>query len=747
MVRASRSSVNGVSRSERPRRQTTIVIDSPSTSLTPEPATRSPLPKRQKSFRLSMTNQKGETQEVLYRTHDPQINETTLPLQTEKTQSAEKEQAPRQLTKPLVPTASSKIQLNSPDNIEEYIFSSDDEDDIDDTEDMMDTRSHISLSSDDPPPDQQGIDTRPWLSMSDEQRTHYESMFVNVTQPAIGQSWSYTEEYQAQIDRMMLAYVEDFPLSAWMVGEAVATRAYHYCNQRTRWRLLGVRIYGADRLPDIFQPRVSYTGPTPTGAQPIPHPQHMAPPGTLPPTHVRPPSRQSQIHQEHVVPPTVIRSTVPAQPIPTEDSKFPQSSPPIDLTKPVQTHGHPRQRTQKAMVKTTQKKVKEVEAETPTPVVVPPYPVRARPDRKPIGRAGRTRRLAEAKLFAWNREMDFQAAQEAATWDDSIYDPKTLEAMAEVRKHNAPIIERLDREVTEKQRLSRNSKRQQQQSSDGPIEAQPRPGRKKKDPNDKSESNDPYHAGYFAYATAEIEDKWKPLGYHNPDYVLRAAEADKLTLDELETIKLCWNPGRKGLTYDLTQAVFSARDTVLTRRQLAKTPILTRRAAECIIDFSPDYLWRDILLRICSEAGCGNKDVRERFCLNGCHADKATFTKRISAALGQKQTQGKTKGYAQGEWEFYEASGEDFKNYIEFFGKRSTTRNMKVGLKRRYGSNAADGTARDEEGKPLEADADIGSSSMSIAPSDDAVMEDAEQEPNDDAVSAQDSDALDMLSD
>lgn len=273
-------------------------------------------------------------------------------------------------------------------------------------------------------------------------------------------------------------------------------------------------------------------------------------------------------------------------------------------------------------------------------------------------------------------------------------------------------------------------------ASDGPSDIQARPGRKKKDPNDKSDNNDPYHAGYFAFAAPEMTEKARKHGCQNAIQIIKAGENDKISLEELDTFKLTWNPGRKGLAYDLIQAPFSAKDTVLTRKQLANTLILNRRAAECIIDFSPDLLWRDILLRICSEAGCGNKDVRERFCLNGCHADKATFTKRISAALGQKQTQGKSKGYAAGEWEFYEASGEDFKNYIEFFGKRSTTRNMKVGLKRRYADGGGTEDNQSKYKRPTVEDDDAGS----IVVSDDA-------EGEDDAVSAQDSDALDMMSD
>ena len=123
------------------------------------------------------------------------------------------------------------------------------------------------------------------------------------------------------------------------------------------------------------------------------------------------------------------------------------------------------------------------------------------------------------------------------------------------------------------------------------------------------------------------------MGMHSPELLIEAGETEKLPLDKLSLIKICWSPGKKGNSQDLEQAVFSVRDTVMTRKMLATTPILTRRAAECIIDFCPDLLWRDILLRILSEASYSNKEIRDRFCLNGSWSDRATIAKRLGAAL------------------------------------------------------------------------------------------------------------------
>lgn len=423
---------------------------------------------------------------------------------------------------------------------------------------------------------------------------------------------------------------------------------------------------------------------------------------------------------------------------------------------------------------------------SPAPPLTPPYPERKRPtERRSVNKSGRrnVRRQAEAETFPWARDLDFKKAKAEATWDDNCYDPVTFKNMAEIRKRNEPIIDRLDQEVAEKQRKSfeapfgthpssnkatlagvaRNFKKNAvTNAEDGSSDALGgvKRGRKKRDPNDKSDNSDPYHSGNYAFATPEAEKLALQYSSTTPDAAIDAGEADELPLEVCADIKICWNPGKKGSTQDLLQAAFSVKDAVLTRKQVARTPILTRRAAECIIDFCPDMLWRDMLLRICSEAGCGNKDVRDRFCLNGCHADKATITKRISAALGQKQTQPKAKGYGPGEYDFYEGNGEDFKNYIEFFGKRTTHRHMKVGGKRRLSSMAAEASGGEDESgvrlKRAKTEDTITSGVLSSEAEGDADMdEDVDDEDDvldggagdDEAVSAQDSDALDAMSD
>ncbi|KAI6790486.1 hypothetical protein KC363_g1234 [Hortaea werneckii] len=396
----------------------------------------------------------------------------------------------------------------------------------------------------------------------------------------------------------------------------------------------------------------------------------------------------------------------------------------------------------------------------PPPPPTPPYPLRERPmPRKEFNKTGKKnmRKQAEALEFPWHRKMDFYKARADAKWDDSQYDKVVLDNMAAVRERNLPIITRLDEELAEKQRNQRNKRKKGQAANDpdGSDDGKKPEGEEQKTARKNANiGGDPYYSGNYSFATEGDRQKALALQRKTPDEIIEAAEERKIDWDLCKEIYICWNPGKKGLTQDLVQAKFRIFDTLITRKQLQDVPILSRRAAECIVDFCPDLLWRETLLRIVSEAGYGNKDVRDRFCYNGCHNDKATVTKRIAAALGQKQmagartkmrdesakkteddvvmagtseteaapintkgesagessTQGAKKGkrgqaagsskdrYHPGEEEWHEANKADFANYIRFFGKRPGTRVWHAGEKRKMMSDAENAAAGNESG-------------------------------------------------
>lgn len=64
------------------------------------------------------------------------------------------------------------------------------------------------------------------------------------------------------------------------------------------------------------------------------------------------------------------------------------------------------------------------------------------------------RRPAEAAEFPWNRDLDFIAAKNNATWDENIYDPATLTSMEQTRERNEAVIARIDQAESERQRKS-----------------------------------------------------------------------------------------------------------------------------------------------------------------------------------------------------------------------------------------------------------------------------------------------------
>jgi hypothetical protein len=216
------------------------------------------------------------------------------------------------------------------------------------------------------------------------------------------------------------------------------------------------------------------------------------------------------------------------------------------------------------------------------------------------------------------------------------------------------------------------------------------------------------HSGIYNFATEEDVQKALQVYKKTADEIILAYEAGEISLDVCATIKIYWNAGKKGSMEELEQIRFSIRDLIITREQVENKPVLTHQAAERIVDFCPHLVWRDMLLRIVSEAGYGNKEIRDRLCHNGNYVDKATITKRIGAALGQKQLQAtvktrmkqvtessdpvdiKTKEHIDEAEEYYNTNVTDFSNYMEFFGHRSSHRNQLkqegAGRKRKIGS-------------------------------------------------------------
>lgn len=672
------------------------------------------------------------------------------------------------------------------DDVEEYNLGPEDDvkpDEMNGSDE--DARSHISLSSDDDHKmEVAAIDDMPWRQMAPAERLRYEEMFCAIVTRPMSGSWSFTEEYQMQLDKQMTAYINDFPLPRWIVPAATRIPAFERMMQRMVWRANGNKIYGphgvAASRPQHPQDRHHANGQQmvarhdPHTGMPAHRSQPMAPPQTL----------RSQPHEQPIPVPPGMANGQPMRPPMSHNphQRHPNGNmgPPAGVlmgnARPTPSqfpHGRHMQQVQGSVYPpgfstnpihdaATGKKLKltvrngyghSPAAEPPVEAPTPPYPVREKPEsrKNPIkGGRGKMRRHAETDVFPWNRQdIDFEKAKVAAKsseiWDDSIYPKETLEQMAAVRVRNEPFIAKLEDHITEKQRISRHAKKKAAQSTDLSSDFDGDGGERKKGGRKKMEfsedRSDPYHSGNFAFASAEDQQLASTMGKRTPDELIQAGEADEIPLDELARIKICWSPGKKGNSQELQQGIFSVRDTVITRKKLDETPILNHRAAECIIDFCPDLLWRDVLLRMLSEGNFSNKEIRDRFCLNGCFSDRATVAKRLGAALGKDTNPPGKKG--DDPRDYCEINRDDFDMYQAFFGKRPPARRV---IKQHRKDDSEDvssppvkkqKTSHKKVTFKMEEETSTSPSLGSAKPED----------KDEDAVSIQDSDELDAMSD
>ncbi|KAK5136326.1 hypothetical protein LTR08_003699 [Meristemomyces frigidus] len=725
------------------------------------------------------------------------------------------------------------------------------DEDSDEDDDDDEVKSVISISSADEGRAEKTsrLMSRPWRTegFNVEMRKAWEIMYCTVERDPIGNSWENTEDYQHEKDKEMLRYMEDFPLPRWSIPQTEAGQAYFRLLERSRWRTLGIKIYGPRRIPEIIPnatpfnrggavppQQMGFNGPPPQSQQQHPqqHSQHYPqgqqrhhsmgdgrlPPGVPPQQHQMPyhpphhpppgiaPRNMSQYHppppqhmlmsQPHAIPLNVppgqehLAMQMAQQGQHMMQGPHPmygQGQPPMShaphglpyavpphmmgqqghMPRPMGGYGLPPGMQQVPAQTFSSNKVARRRKSSPLPPTIsagpptPPYQVRQRPAaRKEFNKTGgrNMRKQAEALEYPWQRRLDFQKAKTEATWDESNYDKGVMDTMDAVRERNMPVVKRLDEALAEKQRQQRARKKQRGMSPalDESSDIEQAVAQQPEDVDGKAAKQeniggDPNYSGNLSFASEIDRVKALALGHKTPDEIIDAAEANQFSWDLCKGIFICWNPGKKGLTQDLSQAQFRIYDTLITRKQLKETPILTRRAAECIVDFCPHMIWRETLLRIVSEAGYGNKDVRNRFCSNGCNYDKATITKRIASALGQKQTNAGSKSkkdaelaaagseepgglsesvdspggvqspmgsgngsakstpmkggakekvklerYQKGEEEWHEANKIDFNNYILYFGKRPGARiAYKLGDKRKKGRDgeSVDGTS------------------------------------------------------
>ena len=323
-------------------------------------------------------------------------------------------------------------------------------------------------------------------------------------------------------------------------------------------------------------------------------------------------------------------------------------------------------------------------------------------------------------VFPWNRKLDFQAAKKSAQWDSSIYTHATIHTMRNVRATNAKAIEAgvgtskkgegsaaVDKgselaaklnKVKEQEKAVEQAKADQQKKA-----GEPKTAEEKEAAEEEAMLTDKQPYGNFCYATGADIQKASILAQKSEmaflqlpkkpsvGELMQAAEKSPTSIDLLNGINICWSPAKAGVNQELQQITFSVRDTLRTRQKLATTPILTNEAAECVIDFCPDLLWRDMLLRIISETSFRNQELHNRMCENGNWIAVSSITKRIGHALGWKQGKSKTPEDADDEDDvFYRQNVVDLEKYQNFFDKYKSHRKAAIVKSRK--SKARDGT-------------------------------------------------------
>jgi hypothetical protein len=326
------------------------------------------------------------------------------------------------------------------DNVTEYSFTSADyvhESELEDSDDD-DARSHISLSSTDEP-EVPSVHDVVWKDLIPSQRVNYERLvFGTLPQEPLNGSWSFTEDYQAEVDQMCINYNKIYSLKEWLIPAQEAHAVFEGVLDRLRKRAAGIPVFAPRPGVNMGQPMQQPS----TFAQHQHHQQHQ----------------QQQQHQHYYQ---------QQQQFQNGGMLMGMHPGPMRGTTYMPPQGHPGMPRQLLMNDPNTRGFRNA---PPTMITrpplngpTPPYPTRERPDfRKTVGksagRGGKTRRQAETDEFPWNRQLDFIKAKAEMktdpTWDYSAYEKTTIENMNATRARNGPVLAQLELGITMKQSKS-----------------------------------------------------------------------------------------------------------------------------------------------------------------------------------------------------------------------------------------------------------------------------------------------------
>ncbi|KAF2228229.1 hypothetical protein BDZ85DRAFT_255624 [Elsinoe ampelina] len=261
------------------------------------------------------------------------------------------------------------------------------------------------------------------------------------------------------------------------------------------------------------------------------------------------------------------------------------------------------------------------------------------------------------------------ATEEAEEWDDSIYDQARLEHLEKVHDRNKAVVGaymgggRTDA-GTRKNAAIKAAKANEEieRPSVGPIPLAVRPDNKRPK-NKKSGLADQreHFSGRLAFADQENWEKFQILPYNTIEEAIEAAMTDPFDKN-LMSIEVTHDPGDSILS-DLDLPRISIMDIARTRLQLFHIRVITKRAAECMIDFCPDLLLGFRLMQVVSETDFGNTGIQFRLGYNGSMLSDSTLTKRISSAVALEHNKTRAAEANKADKDFHKEHRKNYNKY------------------------------------------------------------------------------------
>lgn len=250
--------------------------------------------------------------------------------------------------------------------------------------------------------------------------------------------------------------------------------------------------------------------------------------------------------------------------------------------------------------------------------------------------------IEAAKLkpdFPWQTEY---AAAEPEEWDDSIYDPARLEHIRSIHARNMIIVSKYmenGKHGADKRKTAAIEAGELIKLEDlppvGAISPAEKPEKKRgKSRKSTGKEQREHFSGSLIFADVASQKRFNGLSHTTIEDAINAAMLNPYD-EVLMNIEVAHDPGDSILA-NLDRPRITIMDIARTRLQLLHVRVLTKRAAECLIDFCPDLLNTYRLLQVVSETDFGNTSVQIRLGYNGSMLSDSTITKRVSATLGRE---------------------------------------------------------------------------------------------------------------